>query len=67
MAIWPTFEVAKRIVGVLAPLSVAFLGWLFSRCPHRLPRQAERRATGVERRNPPPPAARHERVTGAGF
>ena len=36
MAQWPTLEIAKLIVGVLTPLSVALLGWLFSRQLKRL-------------------------------
>ncbi|MGQ3054566.1 MAG: hypothetical protein ACT6S0_22510 [Roseateles sp.] len=36
MGSWPTLEVAKLVVGVLTPLSVALLGWLFSRQLKRL-------------------------------
>lgn len=36
MAQWLTLEIAKLIVGVLTPLSVALLGWLFSRQLKRL-------------------------------
>lgn len=36
MGSWPTLEIAKLIVGVLTPLSVALLGWLFSRQLKRL-------------------------------
>ena len=36
MAQWPILEIAKLIVGVLTPLSVALLGWLFSRQLKRL-------------------------------
>lgn len=36
MAQWPTLEIAKLIVGVLTPMSVALLGWLFSRQLKRL-------------------------------
>ncbi|MFG6430277.1 hypothetical protein [Roseateles sp. LYH14W] len=36
MATWPTLEIAKLVVGVLTPLSVALLGWLFSRQLKRL-------------------------------
>ena len=36
MAQWPSLEIAKLIVGVLTPLSVALLGWLFSRQLKRL-------------------------------
>jgi len=36
MGSWPTLEIAKLVVGVLTPLSVALLGWLFSRQLKRL-------------------------------
>ena len=36
MESWPTLEIAKLAVGVLTPLSVALLGWLFSRQLKRL-------------------------------
>lgn len=36
MTQWPPLEIAKLIVGVLTPLSVALLGWLFSRQLKRL-------------------------------
>lgn len=36
MAQWPSLEIAKLVVGVLTPLSVALLGWLFSRQLKRL-------------------------------
>lgn len=36
MGPWPTLEIAKLVVGVLTPLSVALLGWLFSRQLKRL-------------------------------
>ena len=36
MGSWPALEIAKLVVGVLTPLSVALLGWLFSRQLKRL-------------------------------
>lgn len=36
MQSWPSLEIAKLVVGVLTPLSVALLGWLFSRQLKRL-------------------------------
>ncbi|MDR7298824.1 hypothetical protein J2X16_004192 [Pelomonas aquatica] len=36
MQSWPSLEIAKLAVGVLTPLSVALLGWLFSRQLKRL-------------------------------
>ena len=36
MESWPTLELAKLAVGVLTPLSMALLGWLFSRQLKRL-------------------------------
>jgi hypothetical protein len=36
MGSWPTLEIAKLVVGVLTPMSVALLGWLFSRQLKRL-------------------------------
>lgn len=36
MGPWPSLEIAKLVVGVLTPLSVALLGWFFSRQLKRL-------------------------------